>query len=49
MIEKDAHLVYHLMRVSSLHSGEQLLYSVKKALTFMGLNEIEKRINIPML
>lgn len=49
IIEKDVNLVYRLMRVSSSRSGEELLYSVKKALTFMGLNEVERWVNVLML
>ena len=49
IIEHDANLAYRLMRAVSLRSGEETLYSIKRALTFMGLREIERWINILML
>jgi c-di-GMP-related signal transduction protein len=49
IIEKDAQLAYRLMRVISSRSGEDLVYSIKRALTYMGLKEIERWINILML
>ncbi len=49
IIEHDANLAYRLMRAVSLRAGEERLYSIKRALTFMGLRDIERWINILML
>ena len=49
IIEKDAHLAYRLMRVVSSRSGDDLVYSIKRALTYMGLNEMERWIHILMI
>ncbi|NMA84472.1 MAG: EAL domain-containing protein [Epulopiscium sp.] len=49
IIEQDVNLAYRLMRVASIRSGDDLLYSIKRALTYMGLEEIERWINILML
>ena len=49
IIEKDVNLAYRLMRVISARSGDDLIYSIKRALTYMGLKEIERWINILMI
>ena len=49
IIEKDVNLSYRLLRLISSRSGETLLYSIKKALTFMGLKELERYIHILMI
>ncbi len=49
IIEKDIHLAYRLMRVVKSRSGDDILYSIKRALTYMGLKEIQRWINILML
>lgn len=49
IIEKDVNLAYRLMRVISSRSGDDLIYSIKRALTYMGLKEIERWINILMI
>jgi EAL and modified HD-GYP domain-containing signal transduction protein len=49
IIEKDVHLAYRLMRVVKSRSGDDILYSIKRALTYMGLKEIQRWINILML
>lgn len=49
IIEKDIHLAYRLMRVIKSRAGDDLVYSIKRALTYMGLKEIERWISIMML
>lgn len=49
IIGRDANLAYRLIRVASSRSGEDLIYSIKKALIYMGLKEIERWINVLML
>jgi len=49
IIEKDVNLAYRLMRIISTRSGDDLIYSIKRALTYMGLKEIERWINILMI
>lgn len=49
IIEKDVNLAYRLMRVISSRSGDDLIYSIKRALTYLGLKEIERWINILMI
>ena len=49
IIENDVNLAYRLMRVISTRSGDDLIYSIKRALTYMGLKEIERWINILMI
>ena len=49
IIEKDVNLAYRLIRISSLRTEDELIYSVKRALTYMGMREIERWINILML
>jgi len=49
IIEKDVNLAYRLMRVISTRAGDDLVYSIKRALTYMGLKEIERWINILMI
>lgn len=49
IIEKDVNLSYRLMRIISSRSGDDLIYSIKRALTYLGLKEIERWINILMI
>lgn len=49
IIEKDVNLAYRVMRVISSRAGDDLVYSIKRALTYMGLKEIERWINILMI
>lgn len=49
IIEQDANLAYRMMKVVSHRSEQELVYSIKKALTYMGLNEIERWVHILML
>ncbi|HHX59260.1 MAG TPA: EAL domain-containing protein [Epulopiscium sp.] len=48
IIEKDVNLAYRFMRVISYRSKKNLIDSIKKGLTYMGLDEIEKWISILM-
>ena len=49
IVEKDAQLAYRLMRVVSNRSHDDLIYSIKKALTYMGLKELKRWVNILMI
>ncbi len=49
IIEKDVNLAYKVMRVISSRAGDDLVYSIKRALTYMGLKEIERWVNILMI
>lgn len=49
IVEKDAQLAYRLMRVVSNRSEDDLIYSIKKALTYMGLKELKRWVNILMI
>lgn len=49
IIEKDIRLSYRLMKVISHKSGDELVYSIKRALTYMGLKDIQRWINIMMM
>lgn len=49
IVEKDAQLAYRLMRVVSNRSQDDLVYSIKRALTYMGLKELERWVNILMI
>lgn len=49
IIEKDVNLAYRVMRIISSRAGDDLVYSIKRALTYMGLKEIERWINILMM
>ena len=49
IVEQDVTLAYRFLRVVSFRKGSDLVYSIKSALTYMGLNEIERWINILML
>ena len=49
IIEKDVNLAYRVMRIISNRAGDDLVYSIKRALTYMGLKEIERWINILMM
>jgi EAL and modified HD-GYP domain-containing signal transduction protein len=49
IIEKDANLAYRLVKVASMRSGKDMIYSIRHALAYMGLKEIERWISILML
>ncbi|MBF4692870.1 EAL and HDOD domain-containing protein [Fusibacter ferrireducens] len=49
IIEQDVSLAYKLMKVVSSRSGDDVIYSIKRALTYMGLKEIERWIGILMI
>jgi len=49
IIEKDVNLAYRLMRIVSIRSEDNFTYSIKNALIYMGMKEIEKWINILMI
>lgn len=49
LIEVDVDLSYRLLRVVSNRSKDRSAYSIKKALTFLGLKEIERWIKVLML
>ena len=49
IIEQDPNLTYRLLRVVSTKAKDDLVYSIQRALSYMGLNELERWINILML
>lgn len=49
IIQTDANLTYRMLSVSSKRAGKDPLYSIKKALMYMGFREIELWINIMMM
>jgi EAL and modified HD-GYP domain-containing signal transduction protein len=49
LIEQDVTLAYRVLRMACFRSGNSLVNSVKYALTYMGLKEIERWISIIML
>ncbi|NLI90593.1 MAG: EAL domain-containing protein [Epulopiscium sp.] len=49
IIEQDVNLAYRFMRVISHRSNNTLFDSIKRGLTFMGFDEIERWITILML
>ena len=49
IIQTDANLTYRMLSVSSKRVGKDTLYSIKKALMYMGFREIELWINIMMM
>ena len=49
LIEVDVDLSYRLLRVVSNRSKDKSTYSIKKALTFLGLKEIERWIKVLMM
>ena len=49
IVEKDIRLAYRLMKVISTRAGDDLIYSIKRALTYMGLKEFERWVSIMML
>jgi len=49
LIGQDVTLAYRLMRMASFQSRNDLVSSIKFALTYIGLKEIERWINIIML
>lgn len=49
IIEKDANLAYQFVRLISIRKGDDLIYSIKQSLMYMGLKELERWINVLML
>ena len=49
IIELDVNLAYRLVKVSSMHVGEDLIYSIKYALTYMGLKSSHRWIHVLMI
>lgn len=49
IIEKDPQMAYRLMRIIHSRAGDDLIYSIKKALTYLGLKELERWINVLMM
>lgn len=49
LIQQDVTLAYRVMRMASIRSNHDLVSSIRYALTYMGLNEIERWLNILML
>lgn len=49
MIQQDVNLSYRLVRAVSSRAGEDLIHSIKRALTYMGTKEIERWLNVLML
>lgn len=49
IIETDVSLAYKVMKIIKSRAGDDLVYSIKRALTYMGLKELERWINILML
>lgn len=49
IVEKDVNLSYRLMKSINAKAGEDGVYSIKKALTYLGLNEIEHWVSIMMI
>ncbi len=49
IIEKDASLAYRLVRVSSARAGKDMIYTIRQALVYMGLKEIERWISVLMM
>lgn len=49
LIQQDVTLAYRVMRMVSVRSNHDLVSSIRYALTYMGLNEIERWLNILML
>ncbi|WP_026393259.1 EAL and HDOD domain-containing protein [Acetobacterium malicum] len=49
LIQQDVTLAYRVMRMASVRSNHDLVSSIRYALTYMGLNEIERWLNILML
>lgn len=49
IIEKDVNLSYRLLRVIREKTSGELVYSIKKALTYMGLKDLERWIRVLMI
>lgn len=49
IIERDVRLSYRLLYVVSSRAKGELIYSIKKALTFMGLKELDRWIRVLMI
>lgn len=49
IIEADVNLSYRLMKIIGHRSEDDIIYSIKRALIYMGFDEIERWINILMM
>lgn len=49
IIETDVNLAYRLMKIIKTKYHEDIIYSIKRALVYMGFKELERWINILML
>ncbi len=49
IVEKDASLSYRLVKLSSIRAGKDPIYSIRNALQYMGLREIERWVSVLML
>lgn len=49
IIETDVNLAFRLMKLISTRQNKDMVYSIRKALVYMGLKELERWINILML
>lgn len=49
IIETDVNLAYRLMRVIGLNKDENIIYSIKSSLIYMGFKNLERWMNILML
>ena len=49
IVERDAQMAHRLMRIINTRAGDDLIYSIKKALTYLGLKELERWVNILMI
>lgn len=49
IIEQDPNLAYRFLHVVSKKAKDEVVYSIKRALTYMGLVELERWVNILML
>lgn len=49
IVETDVNLAYRMMRIASRKSTDEPLYSIKRALVYMGTMEFERWVNILML
>ena len=49
IIETDVNMAYKILRVIDNRSSDTLIYSIKKALTFIGLKEMKQWIHILLL
>ena len=49
IVEKDVNLSYRLMKSINAKVGKEGVYSIKKALTYLGLKELEQWVSIMMV